>query len=103
MGVWISLGQSTYQPKTPITAIDYTAKWVEAQGLKDTTFKLTTKFLFEEIVTKFGCSLEFVNDQKNHFIEDTIKYSHKTLSFSTKNQQLTIHKLMGRLKPCLDV
>ena len=46
-----------------ITATDYTTKWVEARVLKDNTAKSTAKFLFEEIITKFGCPLEFVSDQ----------------------------------------
>ena len=56
-----------------ITATDYTTKWVEARALKDNTAKSTAKFLFEEIITKFGCPLEFVSDQGSHFINDTIK------------------------------
>jgi hypothetical protein len=56
-----------------ITATDYTTKWVEAKALKDNTAKSTTKFLFEEIIIKFGCLLEFVSDQGSHFINDTIK------------------------------
>ena len=56
-----------------IMATDYTTKWVEARALKDNTAKSTAKFLFEEIITKFGCPLEFVSDQGSHFINDTIK------------------------------
>jgi hypothetical protein len=56
-----------------ITTTDYTTKWVEARALKDNTAKSTTKFLFEEIITKFGCPLKFVSDQGSHFINDTIK------------------------------
>ena len=43
-----------------ITTTDYTTKWVEARALKDNTSKSIAKFLFEEIITKFGCPLEFV-------------------------------------------
>ena len=44
------------------TATDYTTKWVGARALKDNTAKSTAKFLFEKIITKFGCPLEFVSD-----------------------------------------
>ena len=54
-------------------ATDYTTKWVEAKTLKDNTTKSTSKFLFEKIITKFGCPLEFVSDQRSHIITDTIK------------------------------
>ena len=56
-----------------ITATDYTTKWVEARALRDNMAKSTAKFLSEEIITKFGCPLEFVSDQGSHFINDTIK------------------------------
>ena len=56
-----------------ILATDYTTKWVETRALKDITAKSTAKFFFEEIITKFGCPLEFVSDQGNHFINETIK------------------------------
>ena len=56
-----------------IMATDYTTKWVKARALKDNTAKSTTKFFFEEIITKFGCPLEFVSNQGSHFINDTIK------------------------------
>ena len=46
---------------------------MEARALKDNTAKSTAKFLFEEIITKFGCPLEFISDQRSHFINDTIK------------------------------
>jgi hypothetical protein len=54
-----------------ITATNYTTKWVEAKVLKDNTVKSTTKFLFEEAITKFGCPLEFVSNQGSHFRNDT--------------------------------
>ena len=56
-----------------ITTTDYTTKWVEATTLKNNTAKSTSKFSFEKIITKFGCPLEFVSDQGNHFINNTIK------------------------------
>lgn len=54
-----------------IMATYYTTKWGEAKALKDNTTKSTKKI--EEIITKFGCPLEFVSNQGNHFINDTIK------------------------------
>ena len=45
-----------------ITAIYYTTKWVEARALKNNTVVATTKFIFREIITKFGCLIELVSD-----------------------------------------
>ena len=81
-----------------ITAMDYTTKWVEAEALKDNTAKSTSESLFEEISKKTGCPLEFVSDQGNHFINDTIKVLTQEFMIFTKNGQLTTHKLIGRLK-----
>ena len=68
-------------------AANYTTNWVEARVLKDNTAKLTAKFLFEEIITKIGCPLEFVCNQGNHFINDTIKVLTQSLSFNIANGQ----------------
>ena len=54
------------------TATYYTIKWVETKALKDNTMKFTAKFLYEEIITKFGCPVELVNDQ-GHFMNDIIR------------------------------
>jgi hypothetical protein len=56
-----------------ITATDYTIKWVEARVLKDNTAASTAKFIFKEIITKFGCPIELVSDQESHFLNETIQ------------------------------
>jgi hypothetical protein len=56
-----------------ITATNYTTKWVEARAFKDNTAKSTTKFLYEEIITKFGYRVQLVSDQGGHFMNDTIR------------------------------
>jgi hypothetical protein len=48
-------------------ATDYATKWVEALALKKNDAKVTTKFLFENIITRFGCPLELVSDRGNTF------------------------------------
>ncbi len=57
-----------------LMAIDYAIKWVEARTLKINTTIVTTKFLYECILTKFGCPLTIVTNQGVHFINDAIKY-----------------------------
>ena len=72
-----------------ITATDYTTRWVEARALKDNTATSTAKFIFEEIITKFGCPIELVNDQGSHFLNDTIQILTKT--FMVLHRKLTIY------------
>ncbi len=53
---------------------NYATKWMEARALKTNTLVVTTKFLYECILTKFGCPLTIVTYQGVHFINDAIKY-----------------------------
>jgi hypothetical protein len=55
-------------------AIDYAIKWVEAKTLKTNTVAVIAKFLYECILTRFGCPLPIVIDQGVNFINDAIKY-----------------------------
>ncbi len=52
----------------------YVTKWVEAKALKTNSIVVTTRFLYEYILTKFGCPLTIITNQGEHFINDTIKH-----------------------------
>jgi len=45
-----------------------------AQAFHTNTTVVTTKFLYEHIVTRFGCPLTIVTNQGTHFINDAIGY-----------------------------
>jgi hypothetical protein len=57
-----------------LVAIDYATMWVEAKALRTNMIVVTTKFLYEYILTIFGCPLTIVTNQGVHFINDTIKH-----------------------------
>ena len=57
-----------------IVAIDYLTKWVEAKATPKNDACTATKFLFENIFTRYGLPLEIVSDQGVHFVNEVIEY-----------------------------
>jgi hypothetical protein len=55
-------------------ATNYATKWVEAKALRTNIIVVRTKFLYEYILTKYGCPLTIIIDQGIHLINDTIKH-----------------------------
>ena len=61
-----------------VAATDYVTKWVEAKALTDNSTKKIADFLYEHIITRFGCPLELFNDQGTHFINELLEDLTKT-------------------------
>ena len=55
-----------------ITPIDYLTRWAEDAPVVDYTATTTIRFLFDNIVTRFGCPKILMNDQGSHFINRTV-------------------------------
>jgi hypothetical protein len=53
---------------------NYAIKWVEAKAIKTNIAVVTTIFIYEYILIRFGCPLTIVTYQEINFINDTIKY-----------------------------
>jgi hypothetical protein len=51
----------------------YLTIWVEAAPVKYCSSKTTSHFLFEHVITVFGCPRILMSDQGTHFINNTIK------------------------------
>ena len=56
-----------------ITARDYLTKWDEAKPVKDCSSDTAMQFIFENIVTRFGCPRVLMSDQGSHFLNQTIR------------------------------
>jgi hypothetical protein len=55
-----------------ITTTEYLTRWVEVALVKYCNTKTTAHFLFEHVITRFGCPIFFMSDQGTHFINITI-------------------------------
>jgi hypothetical protein len=66
---------------------------VEGRTLKTNIATITINFLYECILTKFGCPLIIVLDQGIHFINDAIKYF--IYHFLLKHGSSTTYYLQG--------
>ena len=57
-----------------ITAVEYVTKWAEAEPFDTCSSEVATKFIYENIITRFRCPLKLISDQGSHFINKTIDF-----------------------------
>ena len=78
---------SSRQNRWIIVATEYLTKWAEAKAVRADNAKHTAIFIFENIITRFGCPRVLVSDRGGHFINDLI--SELTKFFMIKHQKST--------------
>jgi len=55
-----------------ITATEYLTRWAEVELVKDYIGAMATNFIFEYVLTRFGCSKILMSDRGTHFLNETI-------------------------------
>ena len=56
-----------------IIAVEYLTKWAEAKEIKAADAKQTAIFLYENIISRFGCAQILVSDRGTHFLNEAIE------------------------------
>ena len=56
-----------------IIVVEYVTKWVKEEPVETCSSEVAAKFIYENIITRFGCPLTLINGQRSHFINKTIK------------------------------
>jgi transposase InsO family protein len=70
-----------------ITATEYLTRWVEAREVNDYSANTAMTFIFDDIITRFGCPKILMSDQGTHFINKTIEAL--TEEFAVHHQKST--------------
>jgi transposase InsO family protein len=70
-----------------ITAIEYLTRWDKSRAVKDCSENTAARFIFDDIITGFGCPKILMSDQSTHFINKTVEAL--TEEFAVHHQKRT--------------
>ncbi|XP_035844030.1 uncharacterized protein LOC118490476 [Helianthus annuus] len=63
-----------------IVAVDYFTKWVEAKALASTTSAVVKRFIWEQIICRFGLPIRIITDNGTNFAADDLERWFKELN-----------------------
>jgi len=52
--------------------MEYLTRWAKEKLVKDCMGAMVAKFLFEHVLTRFGCPRILMSDHGKHFLNETI-------------------------------
>ena len=67
-----------------ITSTDYLMRWEEAAPVMDCSAVTSTRFMFDNVVKRFGCPRILMSDEGSHFINHTVRTLTKYLQIQHK-------------------
>jgi transposase InsO family protein len=70
-----------------ISATEYLTRWAETREVKECSATTAAHFIFDDIITRFGCPNILMSDQGTHFIAKTIESL--TEEFTVHHQKST--------------
>jgi len=53
--------------------VEYVTKWEEVELVESCTKEVAARFIYENIITRFGYPMILISDQGTHFLNETIK------------------------------
>lgn len=53
--------------------MDRLSRWADGAAIKDTTSEMAAEFIYENIVTRYGCPLSLRSDHGSHFVNLIIR------------------------------
>jgi len=81
-----------------ITTTECLTRWVEAQSVKDCMATTTAKFLFENVLTQFGCPKILMSDHGTYFLSETINMLIEEFQFYHQKSTLYHQQANGTIE-----
>ena len=85
----ISSAAINSQARYIIVATDYVTNWVKLRAMRKANARSTAKFLYEQVISHYGCPLELISDHSAHFLNEVI--TQLTMEFMIIHRKLSAY------------